>query len=116
MRTEPIKTKLIKTTHSGLALTPPPNLTPKLRPAYLEVLAIGIRGLQPYKMLPIQLPQLKVEVTMLLLLLLLLMMIAETGMTGRFPRGGIRGGPWNGVLARVVIHGVKNHCYEIQPT
>ena len=55
-------TQLIKTTRAGLALEPPPDLTPKLRPAYVEVLAVGVRGLQPFGMLPIQLPHVEFKV------------------------------------------------------
>lgn len=53
--------QLIKTTRPGLVLEPPPDLTPALRPAYLELIAVGIRGIQPYEMLPIQLPHVEIE-------------------------------------------------------
>eukprot|EP00752_Nemacystus_decipiens_P012046 g10680.t1 len=54
--------QLIKTTRPGLSLAPPPDLTPKLRPAFLEILALGIRGMQPYEMLPMQMPYMQLEV------------------------------------------------------
>lgn len=53
--------QLIKTTRPALVLEPPPDLTPTLRPAHLEVVAVGIRGVQPYEMLPIQLPHVEIE-------------------------------------------------------
>ncbi|CAN0349753.1 unnamed protein product, partial [Hapterophycus canaliculatus] len=53
--------QLIKTTRPGLTLAPPPNLTPELRPAHLEILALGIRGMQPYEMLPMQMPYMQLE-------------------------------------------------------
>ncbi|CAN0425303.1 unnamed protein product [Laminaria digitata] len=46
----------------GMMVAPPPDLAPKLRPAYLEVLALGVRGMQPYDMLPIQMPYINIEV------------------------------------------------------
>lgn len=54
--------QVIKTTRVGLSLAPPPDLTPKLRPAFLEILALGIRGMQPYEMLPMQMPYMQIEV------------------------------------------------------
>ncbi|CAM9992524.1 unnamed protein product [Ectocarpus sp. 6 AP-2014] len=53
--------QLIKTTRPGLSLAPPPDLTPKLKPAYLEILALGIRGMQPFEMLPMQMPYMQME-------------------------------------------------------
>lgn len=58
----PSRVQLIKTTRPGLSLPPPPDLTPKLRPAFLEILALGIRGMQPYEMLPMQMPYMQIEV------------------------------------------------------
>lgn len=54
--------QLVKTTRPGLALAPPPDLSPKLRPAHLEVLALGIRGMQPFEMFPMQMPYMELEV------------------------------------------------------
>ncbi|CAM9701229.1 unnamed protein product, partial [Scytosiphon promiscuus] len=54
--------QLIKTTRPGLTLAPPPDLTPKLRSAHLEILALGIRGMQPFEMLPMQMPYMQLEV------------------------------------------------------
>lgn len=55
--------QLIKTSELGLLLKPPPVLAPAVRPAYLEVLAIGVRGMQPFHMLPIQMPYMEIEVS-----------------------------------------------------
>ena len=53
--------QLIKTSRAGLIVAPPPDLSPKLRPAYLEVLALGVRGMQPFEMMPIQSPYMQIE-------------------------------------------------------
>lgn len=53
--------QLVKTSRQGLLLKEPPDLRPALRPAYLEVLALGVRGMQPFEMLPIQMPYMQIQ-------------------------------------------------------
>ncbi|CAM9300396.1 unnamed protein product, partial [Phaeothamnion confervicola] len=42
-------------------LPPPPDITPEYRSAFLEIVAVGIRNVEPYQMLPLQLPYLEME-------------------------------------------------------
>jgi len=47
----------------GAQLLEAPDITPKLRKAYIEVIALGVRDVIPYKMVPMQLPFLKFKLT-----------------------------------------------------
>ncbi|CAM9913483.1 unnamed protein product [Discosporangium mesarthrocarpum] len=53
--------QLIKTRAPGVSLIAAPDISPPLRPAFVEVLALGVRGMWPFELLPIAMPYMELE-------------------------------------------------------
>ncbi|CAN0235141.1 unnamed protein product, partial [Laminaria digitata] len=54
--------QLIHTKSADMVLPPPTSIVPKTCPAHLDMVIMGIRNMQPYQYLPMQLPYCVFEV------------------------------------------------------